>query len=145
MAATPLRKRNWLAIALVVALMAFIAVAIHFAGPRFFRSEEVEGREAMIWMRNLAVRIEMYRRDVGSYPASLHDLVVRPEKADRWSGPYARQAELLDLWGTPYGYTVPGTQGRNYDLVSFGPDRKPGGEGRDRDRVLGSPAHSPLK
>jgi general secretion pathway protein G len=138
-------KRNWLAISLVAALIAFIAVAIHFAGPRFFRSEEIEGREAMIWMQNVVGRIEMFRRDVGRYPASLHELVTRPENEQRWRGPYARQAELVDLWGTPYNYTAPGTQGRNYDLVTLGADRKPGGEGRDRDRVLGSPAHSPLK
>jgi len=118
-------KRNWLAIALAIGLVAFIAVAVEFAGPKFFRSEEMEGREASIWLDNLAHRIELYRAANGRYPASLRDLV----------GPYVKEIELKDHWGNPYVYAVPGTQGRPFDLTTLGADGKPGGEGRDRDRT----------
>ena len=76
-------------------------------------------------MDNTATRIEMYRRDAGRYPAALADL----------SGRYAKEAELKDMWGNPYVYATPGTQGRAFDLTTLGADGKPGGEGRDRDRT----------
>jgi general secretion pathway protein G len=105
--------------------VAFIAAALYFTGPSFFRSEEVEGREANIWLDNLAHRIELYRANTGRYPAQLRDLV----------GPYIKELELRDFWGNPYVYAVPGTQGRAFDLTTLGADGKPGGEGRDRDRT----------
>ena len=119
------RKRNWLAIALVLGLVVFIAIAIEFAGPKFFRSEEVEGREANIWLDNLANRVELYHSTTGRYPATLRDLM----------GPYIKESELRDFWGNPYVYQVPGTEGRPFDLTTLGADGKPGGEGRDRDRT----------
>jgi general secretion pathway protein G len=119
------RKGNGLTVGLIVTLVVFIAVAVHFAGPTFFRSEEMEGREANIWLDNLAHRIELYRAKTGRYPAALRDLV----------GPYIKELELKDFWGNPYVYTVPGTQGRAFDLTTLGADGKPGGEGRDRDRT----------
>jgi general secretion pathway protein G len=109
----------------VAGLAIIVAAALVFAGPSFFRSEEMEGREANIWLDNLASRIELYRSTTGRYPATLRDLV----------GPYIRETELKDHWGNPYVYKVPGTEGRPFDLTTLGADGKPGGEGRDRDRT----------
>ena len=110
---------------LAIAAVVFVAVAVSFAGPAFFRSEEFEGREANIRLDNLASRIELYKSSTGRYPATLRELV----------GPYVREAELRDHWGNPYVYQVPGTGGRPFDLTTLGADGKPGGEGRDRDRT----------
>ena len=81
----------------------------------------------MIDMDNTASRIETYKVETGRYPAKLSDL----------AGRYATQAELKDAWGNPYVYTVPGTQGRPFDLTTLGADGMPGGEGRNRDRTWG--------
>jgi general secretion pathway protein G len=67
----------------------------------------------------------MYKLDAGRYPAKLNDV----------SGRYAKESELKDLWGNPYVYATPGTQGRAFDLTTLGADGKPGGEGRARDRT----------
>ena len=117
------RHAPWIIGALGLAVV--IVAGILFAGPAFFRSEEMEGREANIWLDNLGSRVELYRKTTGRYPATLRDLV----------GPYVKELELRDFWGNSYVYTVPGTQGRPFDLVTLGADGKPGGEGRGRDRV----------
>jgi general secretion pathway protein G len=110
-----------------IAGLALVAVlAFLFAGPSFFRSEEIEGREAMIWLENVGSRVQMYKLENGKYPADLRDLVARR---------YAAEKDLLDFWGRPYVYAVPGTQGRPFDLTTLGADGKRGGEGRDRDRT----------
>ena len=38
-----------------------------------------------------------------------------------------------DPWGNPYHYSNPGAAGRAFDIVSYGADGKPGGEGKDAD------------
>jgi len=84
---------------------------------------DVEERQAHIDLDITANRIELYKQEVGRYPAKLTDLLGR----------YAKESEIKDPWGNPYVYTVPGTQGRAFDLTTLGADAKPGGEGRDRD------------
>ena len=79
----------------------------------------------MIDLDNTASRVELYKLEVGRYPAKLSDL----------AGRYAKDAELRDSWGNAYVYAVPGTQGRAFDLTTLGADGKAGGEGRDRDRT----------
>ena len=44
----------------------------------------------------------------------------------------AKAADLNDPWNTPFEYRVPGDNGP-YDIVSYGADRKPGGESVDAD------------
>ena len=38
-----------------------------------------------------------------------------------------------DGWGNPFIYLVPGTGGRSYEIISYGRDGEPGGEGEDAD------------
>jgi len=45
-----------------------------------------------------------------------------------------RRESLLDPWGNPYGYLIPGRHGA-FDLFSLGADKVEGGEGEDRDLV----------
>jgi general secretion pathway protein G len=80
--------------------------------------------------------LDQYRLDVGSYPTSqegLAALVTNPG-VDKWEGPYLKKGLPNDPWGRPYIYTCPGTHGE-YDIVSYGRDGNPGGEGEDKDVV----------
>jgi general secretion pathway protein G len=80
----------------------------------------------------LGQKVENYALDNGSVPASLDDLVARPANAGNWQGPYAKPSDLKDPWGHPFGYQAPGEHG-SYDLVFYGQDGKPGGEGYSAD------------
>jgi type II secretion system protein G len=54
---------------------------------------------------------------------------LEPQKAElNELGQYA------DPWGNPYEYKSPGEHG-DYDIISYGADGAPGGEGEDKDIV----------
>src|SRR5579875_1201037 len=72
--------------------------------------------------------VQTYALDNGSPPKSLQDLITKPLNAPSWNGPYAKPADLID----PYGHPYPGKHG-TYDIIFYGRDGKPGGEGLDRD------------
>ena len=76
--------------------------------------------------------IDAYMLDNGSPPKELQGLLAKPGDAPSWNGPYAKAGDLKDPWGHPFGYTMPGQHGQ-YDIVFYGRDGKPGGEGVDAD------------
>lgn len=80
----------------------------------------------------LSQKIENYALDNGTPPRQLEDLVTRPANAPNWQGPYAKESELKDPWGHAFGYKYPGEHG-NFDLIFYGRDGKPGGDGYDKD------------
>jgi general secretion pathway protein G len=80
--------------------------------------------------------LQAYRMDTGHFPTTaqgLRALTAQPAAETRWHGPYM-QAELpLDPWGSAYQYRSPGNNGKEYELLSYGKDRAPGGRGDDAD------------
>lgn len=83
-------------------------------------------------VQTLAGKIENYQLDTGSLPQRLDDLVVAPQNAPNWLGPYAKQAELKDPWGNAIEYRAPG-ETQAFDLISLGKDGKVGGSSVDAD------------
>jgi len=49
--------------------------------------------------------------------------------------PYLDKEIPLDPWGNPYIYRFPGEHGSGPDILCFGSDRQPGGEGSAADIV----------
>jgi len=84
-------------------------------------------------MRQLANSVERYSLDNGNPPTSLNDLVSRPSSAVNWNGPYATEAQLKDPFNHQFQYKMPGSDGRDYDLVFLGKDGQPGGDGLNKD------------
>jgi general secretion pathway protein G len=88
---------------------------------------------AKLQLRNIESALDLYRLDVGKYPASLDALVTQPGGEERWKGPYLKKATgLTDPWGEPFKYRLPGEHGE-YDLYSLGADKTEGGDGEDQD------------
>ncbi len=77
-------------------------------------------------------KIELYVLDVGTLPEQVQGLVTRPGNAENWAGPYAKESDLKDAWDSPFVFKAPGDHGE-FDLISYGADKKPGGEGNDKD------------
>src|SRR5271170_4623754 len=80
--------------------------------------------------------LDIYRLDVGSYPATeqgLAALAVRPPGVAGWNGPYTKDQDgLRDPWGRPFEYRNPSQRpGHDYDIIRLGADGKPGGDGED--------------
>jgi len=82
----------------------------------------------------LGQALDQFRLDTGRYPTTaegLNALLVDPGLPG-WDGPYLKKGVPNDPWGRPYNYECPGTHG-DYDLISYGSDGAPGGEGEAKD------------
>lgn len=80
---------------------------------------------------NLHAAIVAYQSDLGRLPTTnegFNVLVQRPADGNpNWQGPYLRKI-FNDPWGHPYVYVKPGAVGSaGFNVVSYGPDGKPGG------------------
>ncbi len=120
---TPSRGGSDRTLILALTVLALVVVGV-LAGSQLLRHDD-EDRQALNDMDNVASRIELYKAEVGRYPAAHSEL----------AGRYTKESELRDAWGNPYVYAVPGTEGRAFDLTTLGADGAPGGEGRNRDRT----------
>ena len=130
-----IRFRGFTLLELLV-VMVIIGLLAGYVGPKFFGQigkSEVKATRAQI--DALQKSLDQYRLDVGRYPSTeqgLAVLVARPTDEAKWGGPYLSKALPKDPWGHDYQYRSPGEHGE-YDLLSFGKDGRPGGEGEDAD------------
>lgn len=72
--------------------------------------------------------------------ASLRILWEKPAaNASKWDGPYVNsEDDLVDPWGHPYVLLIPSQHGNaDFDIISYGADGQPGGEGENEDIVSG--------
>lgn len=81
----------------------------------------------------LACAIKLYGMNAGHYPESLDVLTRVPgdplARARHGDSPYLESAALLDPWGNPYQYRMPGNGGGDgWDLWSLGEDGLDGTE-----------------
>ncbi|MBE0427982.1 MAG: type II secretion system major pseudopilin GspG [Nitrospirae bacterium] len=82
----------------------------------------------------LGQALDQFRLDTGRYPTTQEGLeaLVADPGAPGWDGPYLRKALPKDPWGHPFHYESPGNHG-DFDVISYGVDGVPGGEGEARD------------
>ena len=117
----------------IVIVFIMLAGIMAFVLPKVFeQAGKAKSKEGEVRLMSLAGQIEMYKLEVGRYPENLQALVKQPGGVEKWAGPYAKDADLKDAWGTDSRYTTPGTN-KGFDLVSYGADGKDGGEGENRD------------
>lgn len=102
------------------------------------RPDEARVAVATADLRTVAASLEMYRLDNRTYPTTeqgLSALTSRPTVAPvpvNWmQGGYLPNLPV-DPWGNPYAYRAPAEAGP-YEIMSFGADGAPGGEGVDAD------------
>ncbi len=137
-------KRNDRAFTLIELMIVIVIIGIlaTLLIPRIMeRPEEARRVKAKADIRTIESSLKLYKIDNGIYPTSeqgLEALIKKPEiapEARKWrEGGYLEGSEVpKDPWGTVYHYASPGADGRDYEIVSYGRDGEPGGEGRDAD------------
>ncbi|RMG58527.1 MAG: type II secretion system protein GspG, partial [Deltaproteobacteria bacterium] len=102
------------------------------------RTEQAKQTQAKLQIRNIEQALKLFKLDNGFYPSTeqgLQALVTKPEtgripKNYREGGYLDRVPK--DPWGNDYVYISPGQHG-DYDIISYGADGVPGGEGEDAD------------
>jgi general secretion pathway protein G len=87
--------------------------------------------QARAQLDNFMTALGFYQLDLHSFPTTeegLQALRVDPGHSG-WNGPYLPKDIPLDPWGRAYVYRYPGEHGSGPDIVSYGGDGVPGGEG----------------
>lgn len=114
----------------VLLILALIATIAAPQVTKHLRKAKIE--TAKIQVDALSAAVDSFSIDTGRYPTNeeaLKALVERPSGLATWDGPYIKKKEsLIDPWGEPYKYKVPGASAE-YDIYSLGSDKKEGGEG----------------
>lgn len=119
-----------LVVMVIIGLLAALVVPTYMGRERKARSQAARAQIEL-----LGTALDTFRLDVGRYPTSqegLEALRRQPGGLERWDGPYLKKEVPTDPWGKPYVYRSPGEHG-SYDLVSYGADGGPGGDGDNRD------------
>lgn len=102
------------------------------------RGEKAKVDTTAITLKSVAGSLDQYKMDNGKYPSmqdgGLNALVTKPESAKNWlPGGYIKGGYPKDSWDNDIQYVIPGSEGRPYDLYSFGADGQSGGEENDAD------------
>ena len=123
----------------LLVVVAIIGLLAAYVGPRYVAQlGKSEVTAARTQIEALARALESYRLDNGHYPSSetgLNALRNRPANLPRWNGPYLQKDVPVNPWGHPYFYRLASAagSGRDFELLSFGRDGRPGGSGEDAD------------
>jgi general secretion pathway protein G len=120
-----------LLVVIIIAILASLVVA-NLTG----RTEQARKSAAKFQIENnFSTALDLYEADNGQYPSTEQGLQALREQPtsepvpQNWKGPYLKKDVPMDPWGNPYQYTHPGVKNPgSYDLYSYGPDRKEGGE-----------------
>lgn len=119
-----------LAVIIVISLIA--AILVPRIGSRIGKSKAGIAKSKMSIVSSA---IENFYIDCGRYPETLDELLVAPEDLEgKWTARYLKPSELEDPWGNPYDYNPEGEINEGgYDLISYGADGQPDGEGEKAD------------
>ncbi len=107
----------------VVIIIALFAVLV---GPRLFQQvDKAKVVKARADINGFEAAMVQYHADNGVFPPQEQGLdALRP---------YLRKDVPLDPWNHPYVYKYPGDHGDEPDIISYGADGQPGGEGVNAD------------
>ena len=122
-------------IMVVIVILGILATLIM---PRILdKPDKAKRVAARLQIANFKTAIFDYKLDVGHYPTAaeggLNALVTNPGVTGWKTGGYLEDTDAVpkDPWKNPYVYTCPGQNGRDFDIVSYGPTGQPGGTGTD--------------
>jgi general secretion pathway protein G len=136
------RARRGFTLIEILVVIVVIAILATLVAPNVFQHVgAAKNATAKSQIEMLSAALDAYRLDNGRYPTTeqgLNALWERPtlDPPPNWRSPYTRKPIPPDPWGHPYAYVAPGqVNPQGFDLVSYGADGKPGGEGEDADIV----------
>lgn len=120
----------------IIVVITIIAIIAATVGQRLLtQPDKARVKQAANQIAILKGALNMYYLDTGDLPTTQQGLKALGSNpgVEGWDGPYLDSTEVpTDPWNNPYAYQVPGT-GRDYDIISYGKDGTPGGDGFNAD------------
>jgi general secretion pathway protein G len=123
----------------MLVVVTIIALFAALVAPRMLRrSDTARVTAARAQINSFMTALGAYKLDTGVFPTTeqgLQALRVKPQGVNQWEGPYLPQEIPTDPWARPYVYKYPGEHGDEPDVISYGADGQPGGDGTNADVV----------
>lgn len=120
----------------LLVVIVIIGMLASYVGPKYFSQlgkSEITVARAQI--ESISKALDTFRLDVGRYPTAeegLSVLMIRPEGALGWNGPYLKKEVPKDPWGKVYVYSIKSETG-DVQILSMGKDGQTGGAGDSAD------------
>jgi len=135
------RRTRRAGITLIEMLVVVMIIALFAAlvAPRMFKqTDKARVAAAHAQINSFMTALGAYKLDTGVFPSTeegLQALRLKPANLAQWQGPYLPQDIPVDPWQHPYIYKYPGDHGDEPDVISYGADGQPGGDGINADIV----------
>jgi general secretion pathway protein G len=121
----------------MLVVMTIIALFAALVAPRMLRkSDMARVTAARAQINSFMTALGAYKLDTGTFPTTeqgLQALREKPADVNQWAGPYLPREIPVDPWGHPYAYKYPGEHGDEPDVICWGADGQPGGDGINGD------------
>jgi general secretion pathway protein G len=124
-------KRRAFTLLEIIVVVTIIALLATLVAPRLLKyvgKSKIKIAESKVASIYQQVNLWMADNGYSTLPDEfdLQDLVDGEE-------PYLRVRDLIDPWENPFVLINPGEVNHDFDIVSYGADGQPGGEGEDAD------------
>jgi general secretion pathway protein G len=131
------RSRAGVTLIEMMVVVTIIALFAALVAPRLLKQgDHAKVVAAQAQINAFQTALGTYKLETSQFPSTeqgLAALRVKPGDLPNWNGPYLPKDIPNDPWGRPYVYKYPGDHGDEPDIISYGADGQPGGDGMNAD------------
>jgi general secretion pathway protein G len=125
------RRRRGFTLMEIILVMVIILTLVSIVGPKLAgKARAAKVNATKIQIANLKTALQNFEIHASRFPTTsegLDALVKKPSDLsdEEWPDKYMDEVPM-DSWGKPFEYKFPSDHGKEYDLISAGPDKQIG-------------------